>query len=288
MTAARIIFCLLVASRAVHAGCDAWCGQYTCLQPPCFDCDICVSAISPPSSLPVTDVLSEFVAPQKQDHHFHTTMCIGSVWVRNTGMFHVVRNTGGGSSNCCRAHPVAAGAAIDQSRRSIALELQPLQIGQQSRNGARIYLANDCVEGHYKNSHYTAFDLLGRSISFTIDLSTAGCGCNAAFYLVSMKQNHIPGVCDGDFYCDAMQVCGASCQTLRWVLCHLLGTDCFASLFQPLRCWMCRDRPHGGQCTRVHCHSSCKKRRCRQGQRFGWLCWCSVLHDRIWHWRKYN
>ena len=53
--------------------------------------------------------------------------------------------------------------------------------------------------------------MLGREISFTIDLSAAECGCNAAVYLVSMKQNKEPGTCDGDFYCDGAAVCGTTC-----------------------------------------------------------------------------
>jgi hypothetical protein len=38
---------------------------------------------------------------------------------------------------------------------------------------------------------YRKFSLLDRALSFTIDLSAVGCGCNAAVYLVQMTE---PGV----------------------------------------------------------------------------------------------
>uniref|UniRef100_A0A7S2E5V8 cellulose 1,4-beta-cellobiosidase (non-reducing end) n=1 Tax=Haptolina brevifila TaxID=156173 RepID=A0A7S2E5V8_9EUKA len=126
------------------------------------------------------------------------------------GEFSVVRNTGGGTSNCCKEHPIAAGALVDHGSGAISLELQPRN-NQQGRNGARAYLADTCDEGRYDHSAYAAWDLLGRSLSFTVDLSSADCGCVAAFYLVGMNQNTNPGYCNGDYYCDAAQVCGFGC-----------------------------------------------------------------------------
>lgn len=93
------------------------------------------------------------------------------------------------------------GAAIDV--HSISGSLVP-------HMGARGYFANTCTAGVYSNEHYMALNLLGKTMEFDVDLAGADCGCNAAFYLVSMRQNPQPSKC-GDYYCDANDVCGVSC-----------------------------------------------------------------------------
>jgi hypothetical protein len=76
--------------------------------------------------------------------------------------------------------------------------------------GGRAYFGDQCVENTYDNNYYAASPLLGNTLRYTIDLAGAGCGCNAAVYLVSMKQNTQVSTC-GDYYCDANSVCGVKC-----------------------------------------------------------------------------
>ena len=87
------------------------------------------------------------------------------------------------------------------------LILEAREAGQHSRNGARLYLADACVEGNYAATDFAAIPLLGKSISLTVDLSAAECGCNAAFYLVSMATQRLPGQCDADrYWCDRLLI----------------------------------------------------------------------------------
>mmetsp|Transcript_46453 Transcript_46453/g.101419 ORF Transcript_46453/g.101419 Transcript_46453/m.101419 type:complete len:511 (-) Transcript_46453:193-1725(-) len=76
--------------------------------------------------------------------------------------------------------------------------------------GSRAYFASNCKAGVYDNEEYLAINLLDKTLSYTVDLTSSGCGCNAALYLVSMRQNADPSRC-GDHYCDANSVCGVSC-----------------------------------------------------------------------------
>jgi len=76
--------------------------------------------------------------------------------------------------------------------------------------GSRAYFALSCNAGVYDPKQYLAFNLLGRRMRYTTDMSELGCGCNAAFYLTNMHQNTEPSECS-DFYCDANNVCGCSC-----------------------------------------------------------------------------
>jgi hypothetical protein len=93
-------------------------------------------------------------------------------------------------------------------------EFKPVKVSKAGKLTAtmdsRAYFALNCTAGSYDHKQYVAMDLLGKSLSYSVDLSGAGCGCNAAFYLTSMAQNKNPSECS-DFYCDANNVCGESC-----------------------------------------------------------------------------
>ena len=133
-------------------------------------------------------------------------MCVGSVSVEGASTMSVVRAKG--CTDC--PYPKAAPVAVESGK--IHLTLEPhTDTSKSSRNGARAYLGNSCTEGVYNHSAYGAVKLMGKTLSYTVDLSAAGCGCNVAMYLVSMQQNSVPGNCDSDYYCDANNVCGTRC-----------------------------------------------------------------------------
>jgi len=74
----------------------------------------------------------------------------------------------------------------------------------------RSYFATKCQPGQYDNKDYAAVPLLNKAMTFTTDLSEAGCGCNVALYLTSLHQNDQLSTCK-DYYCDANIVCGVAC-----------------------------------------------------------------------------
>jgi hypothetical protein len=77
----------------------------------------------------------------------------------------------------------------------------------------RAYFGEKCNEGVYDPNAYQTLPLLGNTLTYTVDVSGAGCGCDAKIYLTSMKQNADPSKC-GDYYCDANSACGVQCTEL--------------------------------------------------------------------------
>jgi hypothetical protein len=77
--------------------------------------------------------------------------------------------------------------------------------------GFRGYFAESCTTpGVYSQEAYLGLSLLGKTLRYSVDLSGAGCGCNAALSLASMRQNAEAGAC-GDYFCDSSLTCGTPC-----------------------------------------------------------------------------
>ena len=101
-----------------------------------------------------------------------------------TSWYSLASHVGGGAS----ARVTSTGAVMLHLRR---------RHGQAaSRPGSRAYLADTCVEGEpADSSSYAALSLLGKTLSFTVDVSKASCGCVVAAYLVPMRANRERGSC---------------------------------------------------------------------------------------------
>eukprot|EP00456_Euglypha_rotunda_P058223 TRINITY_DN4833_c0_g1_i11.p1 TRINITY_DN4833_c0_g1~~TRINITY_DN4833_c0_g1_i11.p1 ORF type:complete len:308 (+),score=12.98 TRINITY_DN4833_c0_g1_i11:95-1018(+) len=76
------------------------------------------------------------------------------------------------------------------------------------------FIAQEC-DTSYKPSTPKRWQLLGRSLSFNVNLANVGCACNLALYLIQMPAYNSSNVADptscGNYYCDANKVCGIYC-----------------------------------------------------------------------------
>ena len=80
------------------------------------------------------------------DGWHRTSACVGTLAMDGVPkQWQVIRNTGGGTSDCCSVYPHAAGARVADDR-AIELQLLPRsnRFVQKNRNGARVYLAEQC------------------------------------------------------------------------------------------------------------------------------------------------
>mmetsp|Transcript_19652 Transcript_19652/g.56298 ORF Transcript_19652/g.56298 Transcript_19652/m.56298 type:complete len:648 (+) Transcript_19652:71-2014(+) len=86
-----------------------------------------------------------------------------------------------------------------------------------------ISLTTSCSEGPkdaWDPESFAQFHLLGKSLSYYVDLSAVHCSCNLAFYLISAPARDPDGVptfgeCAwSPYYCDANRVCGQWCPEL--------------------------------------------------------------------------
>merc|ERR1719410_377995 len=90
------------------------------------------------------------------------------------------------------------------------------RLAMKHNSGVTLFSA---FSGSWDAENIAQLKLLGRAMSFTVDLSHVGCACNLAFYLVSMPARGPDGMFShGDedlgqppFYCDANKVGGQWC-----------------------------------------------------------------------------
>ena len=135
------------------------------------------------------------------------------------GIVRSVQNTkddSGGMSALC-ASKQANGQFTDDEEGRCAAQTEGLDV----KFGSRSYLLKEyngsCDSSPLGAGEYGCVDykegamyLSGKTLSVEVDVSSTPCGCNAAFYLVSMPQSEDVSSC-GDYYCDANNVCGVEC-----------------------------------------------------------------------------
>ena len=100
--------------------------------------------------------------------------CVGAVDVAGMGTWQVVRNPGGGTSACCSMFPIAAAARVERELNKVEVELLPRKPGFASRNGARVYFAEDCMEDAFHPQMYAAWQLIG--VFHGMSVRSAVCG----------------------------------------------------------------------------------------------------------------
>ena len=78
--------------------------------------------------------------------------------------------------------------------------------------GLKVHATETCGD-HFTPGNFFFLKLLGKTLSYTVDLSNVSCGCNAAVYLTSMPgmQNATTPAAASDFYCDANCADGQPC-----------------------------------------------------------------------------
>mmetsp|Transcript_83142 Transcript_83142/g.268986 ORF Transcript_83142/g.268986 Transcript_83142/m.268986 type:complete len:663 (-) Transcript_83142:494-2482(-) len=109
-------------------------------------------------------------------------------------------------------------------------------------------------EDHWDPNSFTLFELLGKTLSFTVDLSRVGCGCNLALYLINGPAkdeagNPSLGTCPwSPYYCDANKVCGQWCPEI-----DIMEGNSHAFASTPHKCDTPTSAGHYSNCDRNGC-----------------------------------
>ena len=72
------------------------------------------------------------------------------------------------------------------------MAVDPTSTSLNITGGMRAYAMDDPQVNSWEQLHYRQFKMLGKRLSFNVDLSGVGCGCCAALYLVAMP--HAPSL----------------------------------------------------------------------------------------------
>lgn len=136
------------------------------------------------------------------------TSTVGSIKIEGYGMVYVVQ------TQACDTvfNPYSLNEAYGHKPCNVSVSNNGYTIS----GGGRVYLAKKNVgvgQGHF--DMYAQISLLGKTFSYTVDMSNVACGCNAGAYFVKM-----PGIdsygrynlsTGNDYYCDANQIQGTFC-----------------------------------------------------------------------------
>ena len=89
--------------------------------------------------------------------------------------------------------------------------------------GQRFYLmSTPKAHSSSQREDFKQLYVKGKMLNVSIDLQGASCGCNVAFYLVSMPSTSGPGQAN-DYYCDANNVGGEACPELDLIEANVNG-----------------------------------------------------------------
>jgi len=108
-------------------------------------------------------------------------------------------------------------------------------------------------------NYFRLFQLLGKTLSFNVDLSQVGCACNIALYLIhgparDWSGNPSQGACPkSPYYCDANRVCGQWCPEV-----DVMEANNHAFQTTPHRCDEASATGHYSNCDRKGCRQSAR------------------------------